>query len=197
MGHCHLSKRGVFASSSFNQPLISALCPRLWWISSTQAWGTWSISGKAMRNQLQVNTVYILLTLGTHLQDKSRWPIRLQNVNSELGLAVSTVCWRVSRLSLQQWLWLERPILKQSQRLERMPWFHQSPESSVSFMPVWVTSADSTLLKSQGGGSAWDFCTSISVLSEPPVWHFGKYICSCSCRKSHEKSDTSLKWVGL
>lgn len=71
---------------SFNWPLNSALCPRLWWISSTQAWGTWSISGRAMRNQLQVNAVYILLTPGTHFQDESRWAIKLQNVNSELGL---------------------------------------------------------------------------------------------------------------
>lgn len=35
---------------------ISALCPRMWWSSSTQAWGTWSTWGRATRNQSQVNT---------------------------------------------------------------------------------------------------------------------------------------------
>lgn len=53
----------LLSSSRF----ISALCPRMWWSSSTQAWGIWSTSGRAMRNQSQVNAAFTLTDTDTAL----------------------------------------------------------------------------------------------------------------------------------
>ena len=139
------------------QTVISAVCPRLWWISSTRAWGTWSSSGRTMRNQSQVfkkkHKASFTLLQGSHKVTPKNSP--------------RTVTWRCVCVSpVQPWPSLERPILTRSQRWERMPLCPQSPESSVSFTRIQVN-VDLRPARSQGGLPGPWWCVLIYVCVAP------------------------------
>lgn len=109
------------------------LCPRLWWISSTRAWRTWSTSGRATRSRSQV-IADLLITVTMLLRRRFRscfCNLRRRKVPTRGRLAESRH--DVFSLPAQQWPWLERPILMPCRRWARTPWPRWSPESLVSF----------------------------------------------------------------
>lgn len=76
-------KKGSDVCVAFSET-FSALRPRMWWSSSTQAWGTWSTSGRTTRSQSQVkqtalrhvNQSNVLILEGEHCASASTFITR-------------------------------------------------------------------------------------------------------------------------
>lgn len=137
------------------QHYVSALCLRMWWSNSTQAWGTWSTWGRAMRNQSQVNTTFAFA------QDKKGWHL----INGYCFAYISqndTVTWWCLSVSTRSddpcWKGLfwcsvnDRRECHHLSSLQRARWV--SCESRLNLLTVSEISA----------GSAWYLCSIVSVL---------------------------------
>lgn len=110
---------------------IVPLCPRLWWTSSTRAWGTWSTWGRAMRNQSQVNIDFS----PTHAQwrlTSFEFEFERRTVWRALSFVSFSSCSDDSRWKGLLWCglkgWRERHRIPRLQRAWWVSW-------------VWVTSA--------------------------------------------------------
>ena len=166
-------------------PQSVAVHSRLWWTSSTRAWGTWSTWGRAMRNRSQVSDIQRQQHLPANQRVCFEW------VSSEHYVIQSVTWWCLSVSRTQRWLSPGRPTSTPSRRSERTRSCLPSPESSVSFKRVQVTSNTCGDKQQTSRGPAGYPCSNVSVVTpglekhnEPSpsfwqnvlpgvVWHYG------------------------